>query len=350
MGLFDLFTGQPAKDAAGQNRQTLLNAQGNIGNIADATSLYNRDAIYQGTAGARQDLSTGYDASNGAINTGATGALGYLDQGQQGALGQLGQARTDLTANGGAYAPLTALAQRYGQGGQLYGDSLGLNGAEGNQRAQSAFSAGPAYDFTLNSGIDALNRRANAAGMLAGGNANRDAIKFATGLANQTYGDWQNRLKGLGDQELAATGAAASGNQANNTTLAGLGVTGANLLNQGGTARAGVATTQGQNLADLARSYYGGQANLDTGEANALTNNQNTTAGWQVNGQLGLAPKIGQTFQDEANASLQGQKNLWNLGIQGATAVAGGLGGLGGASGGSSFLPSKAFLNNSWGY
>jgi hypothetical protein len=318
MGLFDLFTGAPAIEAAGANRNVLQNAQGNIGNIADITRRFGEDAIRQGTAGARTDLSTGYDASTGAINQGAAGAQGYLDQGQQGAMGQLGQARTDLTAGGGAYAPLSALAARYGQGGQLYGDSLGLGGAEGNQRAQQAFQTGPGYQFALDQGLDAINRRANAAGMLVGGNANRSAQNYGFGLANQEYGNWQNRLKGMSDQELQATAGAAAGNQTNNTTLAGLGVTGANLLNQGGVNRAGVATTQGQNLADLARSYYTGQAGLDTAEGGALAGNMRDTSKWMVDSNMGLAPKIGQTFNDEAQASLTGSKNLWGMGMAAA--------------------------------
>jgi hypothetical protein len=351
MGIFDIFTGAPVIDAANQNRAQLQGAQGEIGNIADITRRYSEDALRQGYGGARQDLTTGYGASTGAINQGAAGAQGYLDQGQQGAFGQLGQARSDLTANGGAYAPLTALAQRYGQGGQLYGDSLGINGAAGNQRAVGAFQAGPGYDFTLNQGIDAVNRRANAAGMLVGGNANRSAIDYATGLANQTYGDWQNRLKGMSDQELAATGAAASGNQANNTTLAGLGVQGANLANSGGVARAGVATGQGQNLSDIARNYYGGQAGLDTGEGGALAGNMNNTSNWLVNSQMNLSPQIGKTFMDAGNAQMAGSQNLWNFGLN-AAKLAAGAGGSAAGSGasGSSFLPSSSFMNNSWGW
>jgi hypothetical protein len=345
--LTDLFTGAPAIQGAQANRGALQGAIGQIGNLADITRRYNEDAIRGGYGGAREDLSTGYGAATGAINQGATGALGYLDQGQQGAMGQLGQARSDLTAGGGAYAPLSALAQRYAAGGNTYADSLGLNGPEGNQRAVGAFQAGPGYEFALNQGIDSLNRRANAAGMLAGGNANRDAITFAQGLANQEYGNWQNRLKGIGDQELAATQGAAAGNQANNTTLANLGVTGANLLNTGGQNRAQIATGQGQNLADLARTFYSGQAGLDTGEAGAIAGNMNNATGWQVNAQGQLVPQIGKTYQDEANASLQGTKNLWNLGQSLAGAAAGAVGG---GAGGGSFLPSSSFLKNSWGY
>lgn len=323
MGIFDLFTGAPAKEAAASARGQLTSAQGTIGNLADITRRYNEDALRQGYGGARQDLSTGYGASTGAINQGAGSALGYLDQGQQGALGQLGQARTDLTAGGGAYAPLTALAGKYAPGGDLYRDSLGLGGAEGNARATGAFQAGPGYEFARDQGLDALVRSANARGMVGSGNTGRDVIRYATGLADQTYGNWQDRLRGIGDQELQATTGAASGNQANNTTLANLGVTGANLFNQGGVNRAGVATGQGTALADLAQRFYGGQAGLDTAEGTALAGNMSNATNLQANSLLNLAPQIGKTFQDEAQAELTGQKNLWNLGMQGATAAAG---------------------------
>jgi hypothetical protein len=343
--LTDLFTGQPIKDAAGQNRNTLLNAQGSIGNIADITRQYGEDAIRQGYGGARQDLTAGYGASTGAINQGAQGAQDYLTQGQNGAMGQIDQARAGLTANGGAYAPLTGLAERYKQGAMLYGDSLGINGPEGSARAQAAYTKAPSFDATYNSGIDAINRRANAAGMLVGGNANRDAIQFAHDLSMRDYGSWQDRLRGIGDQELTATGQAAAGNQANNTTVAGLGVQGANIINQGGVNRAGVATTQGQNLSDIARAYYTGQAGLDTAEGGALNQNMTNAGQWNVNAQLGLAPGIGKTFMDEGQASVNGSANGWKLGMDLAKMAAGAAGGASGG-GGSSFLPSMSFMQN----
>jgi hypothetical protein len=357
-----LFTGAPAIEAAEKSRNLLQQTQGNV---ADRTlGAKNEAAGYFNTGynGARTNLGQGYGASTGAINAGAGGAQGYLDQGQQGAMGQLAQARGDLTAGGGAYAPLSALAARYGQGGQLYGDSLGLGGAEGNQRAQQAFQAGPGYEFSLNQGIDALNRRANAGGMLVGGNANRDAIDYATGLANKEYGGWQDRLRGIGDQELQATAGAAAGNQGNNQALAGLGVTGANLQNAGGLARAGVATTQAQNLADLARQYYGAQAGNDVGQYGALAGNATNAAG-QINAaDMNIAPQIGKTFQDEAQASLTGSKNLWGMGMAAAQLAMGmpptslgsmstpggnlGASGVGDASMWNSSLPKNGF---SWG-
>lgn len=348
MGLFDLFTGKPAIEAAGQQRGVYQGATNQIGNLADITRRYNEDILRGGFSGAREDLGQGYGAATGAVNTGATGALGYLDQGQAGARDALAGARNDLTANGGAYAPLSALAGRYGQGAGLYADALGINGAGGTTRAQDAFTTGPGYNFMVDQGIDAINRKRNAAGSLTGGNADRDAQLFGMGTAKQEYGGWLDRLAAFNPLELSATSGAAAGNAGINNTLAGLGVTGANLANTGGQNRAAIATGQGGSLADIANRYYAGQAGLDTGEAGALSGNmwQGTTP--QIAAQMDFAPRQAQTYKDAAQASLQGQQNLLDLGVKAATAAAGMPSGT--FTGGNSFLPSSSFMNNNWGW
>jgi hypothetical protein len=83
MGIFDIFTGAPAKEAAGQNSALL-----------------------------RDNQARGTETLNGA---------------QTYSLGALSRA-------GDMYQPL---AQKYGQGTNLYLDSLGVNGAGGNDRATS---------------------------------------------------------------------------------------------------------------------------------------------------------------------------------------------------------------------
>src|SRR3954462_542190 len=142
-----LFGGGAEREAADKNR-ALLAQYGTTGNTA---------------------LDTGLTNSTGALNTGVNNAAGFLGQNkdiygnlltsgtntantgltnQLGALGQAGQ----------AYAPLSALASKYGGGTDMYLNSLGVNGAAGNQAAVNAFQAGPGYDFTLNQGLDAINR------------------------------------------------------------------------------------------------------------------------------------------------------------------------------------------------
>lgn len=221
MGIFDIFTGSSAKKAAAENSARL-----------------------------------------GALKN---EGMGYYDAAMPLSLAALDTARS-------AYDPLTA---KYGAGTDLYMDSLGVNGAEGNQRAVNAFQAGPGYDFAMNQGLDALDRRAASRGMLASGNTNLDTINYATGVANQEYGNWQNRLAGLANPELAA----ASG-------IAGI-----------ETGRAGLYGQDAQNRVNLASGVTSGQ------------NNQTTQA---------------------ANAEMAGSGNLWGLGLNLAKLGTGFLGGTAG--------------------
>ena len=155
-----LFGGEAEKEAAAQNR-----------------------ALYEDYLG----KGTGY------LNTALDASKGYLNRAVEG------------------FAPLADIGKKYGAGTDLYLDALGVNGADGNARASGAFQAGPGYEFTLDQGIDAINRRRAAGGMLGSGNADVDAIKYATGLADTTYGNWLKNLSGLVSPELTATAGAASG-------------------------------------------------------------------------------------------------------------------------------------------
>lgn len=122
------------------------------------------------------------------INTGANEAQGYLEDA------------------GGIYS---GLADRSLGNLDYYKNALGLNGAEGSATALSQFQTGPGYEFAMNQGLDSLDRRAAARGMLTSGNTNTDSISFAQGLANQEWGGYLDRL-GAYDQ------------QQNNNYLAGL--------------------------------------------------------------------------------------------------------------------------------
>jgi len=152
MGLFDVFTGAPARDAADQNtaRLNALRASG--------------------------------------TNT--------LQQGQTDALGA-------LTTAGGYYAPLS---QKYGAGTGLYLDSLGVNGPEGNTRATGAFQAGPGYRYAVDESLDGIARSSAARGGDVGGNTLAALSDRAGNMANQEYGNWQTKLSGLINPELSAVG------------------------------------------------------------------------------------------------------------------------------------------------
>lgn len=209
------------------------------------------------------------DRNRQAYGNYKTAGQGYLNTGLDRAMGAYGDAK-------GQYAPLQALAAKYGKGTDMYLNALGLNGAEGNTAAQGAFKAGPQYQFNLDQGLEALNRRRAAGGMLNSGNSDVDALKFGSGLASQEYGGWLSNLSGLNNQNLQATGAISSG-------LAGIDA-----------ARAGTYYQHGNDLTNLEGNYTSGVANA---------NNQ------------------------EAAGKAAGAKNLLGAGLSLASLAAGGFGG-----------------------
>jgi hypothetical protein len=214
LGLFDLFTADSAKKAAEENRGNLSTL------LANGTDIYGR----------------GYTDASGALNSAV-----------------------------GAYAPLSSLATQQGQGTTMLLNSLGLNGAAGGQTAWDAFqSANPQTHGAIDAGLEAINRRRAAAGMLNSGNSDADALKFAQNQQNQQYGNWQSSLAGLNSNAINATNAAAAG-------------------------KAGAYGS----LANLAQQNAGNLVNLNTNVTNGI-NSQNT---------------------QEANAKTAASGNIWNFGM-----------------------------------
>ena len=313
MGLFDAFTGDPAKAAAEASRNYLGTAQNNLVNATALTRDQIERLLLAGYADAGGNLGAAYNAAGGALRSGAGSALGHVDSGLGDALQTLRGARSDLTANGGAYAPLGELADRYGQGSRLYADALGVNGAEGAARARAAFQGGPGWTTQLDTSLDALNRRRNAAGSLFSGNADADAIKLGSDYADKGWQQWLAGLSPYNQLESSATSAAATGNAGINSTLANLGVGEANLRNDAGKTRATIAANEGVSLADIANRYYGGLAGLDTGGAAALGANIADATKSAIGIGTNFAPQITKTYKDAADAEIAGSGLFWKL-------------------------------------
>lgn len=144
----------------------------------------NKGKATKEAAGLNKGIVSDYDLrANNLIDNGVTDAMRYLE------------------ANNAQYDPLAGATS-------MYADANGLNGAEGSGRAASAFQTGPGYEFQRNQGLDALDRRASAAGRVQSGNADIDAMTYATGLADQSYNSWLDRLGGMSSTALAGrTGA-----------------------------------------------------------------------------------------------------------------------------------------------
>lgn len=200
MGLFDIFTGDSAKEAAQENQQ-----------------LYNN---YE-----QQGL--------GILNSTLPQETGAIQSGIN------------------AYVPLNALGKQYSAAGTMLGNALGLNGAAGNAAATAAFQSAPGYQFALNQGVDQGVRAANAAGA-ATGNIIQGATQYATNYANQNYNNYLANLSTLAGMGENAYGAGAYGTQAGSKALAG--VYGQNATNKigvlgnvtGGTANANQQAAQAQ--------------------------------------------------------------------------------------------------------
>lgn len=206
MGLFDLFSNDTAEQAAQQRNQGLQQGY---------------DA-----------LSSNYGQGRDAINTGASTAQGY-------------------------YAPLLA---KYGQGSNAYGDATGANGAEGTARARANFQADPGYNFQRDQGLQALQRTHAAAGNLSSGNADADTLKYATGLADQSYGSYVSRLAPYLGAEQGAVGGAAG------IATGQGGALNQSYMGQGSAANANYTGQGASNAAATMNNYNVGQNQL-----NALT-------------------------------------------------------------------------------
>ena len=315
-----LFGGGAETDAANANK-ALLAQYGQTGNAA---------------------LDTGLANSTGALNTGVNNAAGILGQNtglygnmltqgtntlntgltnQLGALGQAGQ----------AYAPLSSFASQLAPSTQMYMNSLGLNGAAGNQAAVNAFQTGPGYDFQMQQGLNAIDRSRANSGMLNSGNTDIDALTYGQGLANQAYGGWQSNLQGLINPQLSALTSAAGGQATADTNMA-------NAYGTNAAANTALQGTVASGLAGVNTNLANNQVNL----GNTLSGLYSGDASNRVALQGGITSGNMAANNTQAAGEAAGAKNLLGAGLSIAGMVAGGPmgaalgGGLGSLFGGGS--------------
>lgn len=87
-----------------------------------------------------------------------------------------------------------------------YSDAIGMNGAEGNDRAVASFRAGPGYQWAVDQSTDAVARKAGAIGALGSGNTMAAISDRAGHMADQEYDDYLDRLNGVVGLGYDATG------------------------------------------------------------------------------------------------------------------------------------------------
>lgn len=200
MGLFDLFSSKPAKEAAAAK-----------------------------AAGLRAGLNT----ANTAIDTGLGQSLDFYDR---------------------ALVPFSQLYDRAMPGYDLYGDATGAGGQEGLDRARALFTQTPGYREALDRSVDAVTR-AGAARGVATGNTLAEVTKLASDYANDRYGDFVGRLAPyLQAGQGAATGQAGVLTGAGDTAFRG----GAAKADYGFRTHSGI----GDANAQAALAPYNASANL----------------------------------------------------------------------------------------
>jgi hypothetical protein len=162
------------------------------------------------------------------------------------------------------YQPMTETGQL---GVNAYTTAMGL-GPGGSAGAQEAFRATPGYEFARSQGEDSVMRNAAARGMLAGGNTSADLLRFGTGIADQTYGSYLQRLNPL--MNMYGQGIQGQANAA-----IGYGNQGANQYDQMGQSFMNEAQGRGRALAGIGEANAGGiigAANAQGGMINSGLN------------------------------------------------------------------------------
>lgn len=172
-------------------------------------------------------------------------------------LGYGDEYKTNTDANAAGFDPYIRNYAPYVQNGQ--DASAALHNLMTNPDSVRGL---PGYQFAQEQGVQALDRGAAARHMLNSGRGSKDLLRFGTGLADQTYGNQWQRLLGLSQQGLGATGAQAGvggqqigleqqglqGQLGARTTAYGGDMTAAGTIGQGDIAAANARAAGSQNL------------------------------------------------------------------------------------------------------
>jgi hypothetical protein len=257
MGLLDIFSGTPGRNAAVWSAGTTQSgADRQRGYIQDYGQL-SLGALQGGMSDARTYLEDQYNLR----------APPTLRAGQQSALG--------------TWAPLGEIANR---GYSSYADASGVNGIAGNDRARANFRAGPGYEFMVNEGVNAATRAANATGMGASGNTLDAVTRLGSNLADQQWDQYIGNLKPWLEQAPGIAGKQADLYTGTARDLAGLQTDFAKTmasLNTGfGTGRAGIYSQQGANLSNITGAET--SARTAQGQAGLLAGQQGQANAWSA--------------------------------------------------------------------
>lgn len=264
-------------------------------------------------------LNQGKTDALGALSTGRDNALGALDAGQTAGLSSLGagyaSARPEYEGAIARFDPWV----NAGKGAlSAYEGSIGLGGEAGHNAAVSQFREAPGYKYAVDQATDAVARKASALGALGSGNTMAAISDRAGNMADQGYGQWQDRLKGMSDTGFAGATAQAGLQRGLGDLGAQQGRDEASLYGQFAGQRAGVHSNAGAQEAGTHTNF----ANL--GNSN-IANLSNTVIGAGTGAMM--------AGQQAAQNRLSFGMQLGQLGMS-ALGGMGGIGGIGSMLGG----------------
>ena len=147
---------------------------------------------------------------------------------------------------------------------------LGLNGPDAAAAAMGNFQTSPGYQFSLDQGLRAVDAGAAASGFGRSGAALKAEQTFGTGLADQEFSNYYNRLynlSNLGENAAAKTGA--------NAITTGSGIAGTDLSL--GSAQTSIYGNAAQGIGNAVNSYLNNS--LYTDRTNALMGGYNGNPG-----------------------------------------------------------------------
>lgn len=126
---------------------------------------------------------------------------------------------------GAGYQSLGDYQASLGQGTGIPGSQTSPQGAaEAQQGMVNKFQATPGYQNALQQGANAINQNAAARGLAGSGGTLKALTDYGQAMANQQYGQYQNRLQGLATQGQQASGQAFQGSLQSGNELANLGL------------------------------------------------------------------------------------------------------------------------------
>lgn len=250
-----------------------------------------RHDVYEGQKEASAALDSGFNNANKIWNQTANQGMNYLRAGQKQTTVAYNTGRKDI--NSGADAALgylgdsNALLQPYAEQGTrantMYGDAIGVNGADARTTAQGNYLSDPIFAALMEKGNSDIFKKYNAGGMGDSG-ASRAAVLQSS---YDNYSDWLDRLSGQGQQGLQAAGQMGQ-NNANMATVS----------TNRGTALAGLDQWQGNNAKDYATAFAGNRVNLGNTVGQGLMDVANTKAGNAISARSALANTRGMGWQN----------------------------------------------------